>query len=500
MSYARVRIKFEIEVKTALHIGDDSTAPFEHRHRENSILVHQLTKEEHKSLGEIKGSYRRCVSDHRGKPIIPGSTLRGWLKKASNNDANFGALTPEGHSAGSLRFSDVTMNSEQPPPVSLPFWCEKRRTYLQSHVSVDKITGAADEHKLFLTELIAPGTLFSGEVVWIPRNQRHSIEMADIEWIKHLLVTLDGGSNALVGAEQSAGHGSVRLKIEKVLGVSVDQRANLKMEWHDLRGECVAIAMAPNSIALSLCFDDPFLINDIAQRKPKPKNDGKKPKDKESNRRADPTQLTVLDSRGKPFVPAATLKGVFRARAEKILRSRLLTSGLSERHLDDACQELSGSLFGGERLRSLLLWTDAVLPERSNWEPHEQTMIAIDRFTGGVADGKLYAIKAARVESLVFSVSLDETRKCKFEDWHKGWLLWLARDAIDGDLALGWGKNRGFGAFMLRETGSNAKTPSQQLSDLKTKHAEASVWLEEFERKLAEVVRKFPKALSEAVQ
>lgn len=34
-------------------------------------------------------------------------------------------------------------------------------------------------------------------------------------------------------------------------------------------------------------------------------------------------------------------------------------------------------------------------------------------------------------------------------DWWRGLLLLVLRDAIEGDLAIGWGKARGYGAFKV---------------------------------------------------
>jgi hypothetical protein len=77
-------------------------------------------------------------------------------------------------------------------------------------------------------------------------------------------------------------------------------------------------------------------------------------------------------------------------------------------------------------------------------------------------------------------------------DWWRGLLLFLARDLIEGELALGWGKSRGFGACRavlmgladaeidsftgllatLREQ-QGAQTPTQWITALHVKVAQA---------------------------
>ena len=92
---------------------------------------------------------------------------------------------------------------------------------------------------------------------------------------------------------------------------------------------------------------------------------------------------------------------------------------------------------------------------------HLQYFNAIDRFTGGVKEGALFNVKAAQCDYLV-------TKKCHLNldrlpkgEWWKGLLLFIVRDAIEGDLAVGWGKSKGFGSFTIALNAKNHKMNSR---------------------------------------
>jgi len=72
---------------------------------------------------------------------------------------------------------------------------------------------------------------------------------------------------------------------------------------------------------------------------------------------------------------------------------------------------------------------------------HPQTFVAIDRFTGGAANGRLYTVEAVMPPCYEVDVGLDIT--CLGEIWRRGILIYLLRDAMEGDLQVGWGKARG---------------------------------------------------------
>ena len=64
----------------------------------------------------------------------------------------------------------------------------------------------------------------------------------------------------------------------------------------------------------------------------------------------------------------------------------------------------------------------------------------------GVANGKLYQVRATECQYLEGKLYLHKDLPA---EWCKGLLLLVIRDALEGDLILGWGKGRGYGSFNL---------------------------------------------------
>jgi hypothetical protein len=159
------------------------------------------------------------------------------------------------------------------------------------------------------------------------------------------------------------------------------------------------------------------------------------------------------------------LRGWLRGRARRILAMILEAQNQSPAKAEDWVK----TLFGSEEKRGLLNFCDAVSDKVAT--AHPQMFNAIDRFTGGVADNKLYQARAvAECGTLRGEVWL-ETDKLQVE--HKGLLLLLARDLLEGDLVLGWGKGRGYGVFDCELRINNADFAAWR----KQRDGECDVWL-----------------------
>jgi hypothetical protein len=64
------------------------------------------------------------------------------------------------------------------------------------------------------------------------------------------------------------------------------------------------------------------------------------------------------------------------------------------------------------------------------------------------------------------------------EDWLKSLLLYLLRDAMEGDLVLGWGKSKGYGRLLLTQQQINIKNYDRQTFE---------TWHRQLSEKLTEV-------------
>lgn len=172
------------------------------------------------------------------------------------------------------------------------------------------------------------------------------------------------------------------------------------------------------------------------------------PKDLEYSRTAD----------GRAMIPASSIRGWVRARARKIR--------LTQRHaqnpeiaLEDLAQEVDSfleSLFGSTERRGLLRFDHFIAV---NHGEHEQMFNAVDRFHGGVADTALYHAKAATATVLRGCIRLPR----ELDQESKALLRWVERDAMEGDLRLGWGKGRGYGHFSCRRAQIRQGTEQGQI-------------------------------------
>ena len=158
------------------------------------------------------------------------------------------------------------------------------------------------------------------------------------------------------------------------------------------------------------------------------------------------------DASGRPVIPATALAGCFRHQARRILKTLAWHHLATPSHpsADRIADTLTGCLFGHESWQSLIGFGDGTLEDgtdASSFE-HRQTFIAVDRFTGGVAEQKLYQVRAVQ-PGLRFAVPVWCRRPERMEDWMCGLLALVLRDLHHGRFTLGWGAHRGYGRFGL---------------------------------------------------
>jgi CRISPR-associated RAMP protein (TIGR02581 family) len=167
------------------------------------------------------------------------------------------------------------------------------------------------------------------------------------------------------------------------------------------------------------------------------------------------------------YVPGTSLRGPFRAQAERILRSLApaealppatacdpfdmeeASAGSCSKRLDRnpvadpyaaACPACK--LFGCTATASRIQFADADLPTGPGTGVRSvyRDMIGIDRFTGGVHSGANMRFHA--LEGATFRTTVTVRN---FELWQLGLLAYVFQDFADGQVALGFGKSKGFG-------------------------------------------------------
>ena len=220
----------------------------------------------------------------------------------------------------------------------------------------------------------------------------------------------------------------------------------------------------------------PLLIADGRYSQPKsPENKGKYP-DKvfishasaESVQRAVQAQAAEALLALRFYVPGTSLRGPFRAQAERIIRS-LLPEEMTPPHT--ACDPFEADekplrscsqrfdtrtppvpyaaacpackLFGCTGTASRIRFTDADITDLNpSNKAHSvyRDMIGIDRFSGGVSQGANMRFHA--LENTSFNTTIEVTN---FELWHLGLLAYVLRDFSMGLVPIGSGKTKGFG-------------------------------------------------------
>lgn len=155
---------------------------------------------------------------------------------------------------------------------------------------------------------------------------------------------------------------------------------------------------------------------------------------------------------------AKSLHGALRAQAERIVRT-LDRGDIPKKACyidsrDAACSPITRAgqvknlcwtcrLFGGNGWRSPLTISNFSPVAHGEGEAVDQEFVAIDRFTGGAAEGKKFNARYCFGPTLAGQLKIDLSR---IEARHAGLLILTLRDLIEGDIPLGFGRSKGFGA------------------------------------------------------
>jgi len=194
----------------------------------------------------------------------------------------------------------------------------------------------------------------------------------------------------------------------------------------------------------------------------------------------DTTQAAAegYDHKSLLFLPGAGLRGAIRIQAERIARTLVnlrvdneadflrycpapnpfVTRGdkqngiessaarirqqAPERRTDAESYDLAEQLFGSVDWGSRLAVEDAPIADKPMWKKLD--FVAIDRFTGGAADGAKFDAYALWKPCFRCRLHLESPH-----DWEIGWLLYVLKDLIDGRVPVGFGAAKGFGDVLL---------------------------------------------------
>jgi len=445
-TYARVIIRGTITTQSPLHIGTGED--YQEKTEDSSVTVNSLALDIH------------------NKPYIPASTLRGLLRSLCLNtelkEIIYGTARQHKEAettgrSGAMRIYDARLQPEQ--DVSLQ---------IISRTTIDPVTLTAKHHHLSTHEQVPTGTVFDLEI---------HLDKVNAEAINSIIASLESLATSRIGQGKSTGQGQIKWQLDESQSTLL-YRADLS-RWISSSSKTGTLRPASftrkkyrtknqsaikkmteglhqswHSQTMTIITDSPLLINDPHA----------------VNKRADEEHapdVIMLKQQSNAIIPASTLKGWARAQCRRILLT--MVDGKAEEKIDHLIKQL----FGSTESMSQLQFSDIVIP-KTNYHQHKQTFIAIDRFTGGVKDGAMCNVEAIEVTQPL-------TTTIRYRDNLAGWmkilLLYCARDAIEGDLVLGWGKSKGFGRLQL-QADFNALLAQYD-------EQQRQVWQAELEEKLA---------------
>jgi CRISPR/Cas system CSM-associated protein Csm3 (group 7 of RAMP superfamily) len=479
----RWRITGKITTRSPLVIGNGETT-------KRTLLFEGLPGGD-QQLVEINA----VATDHRGRAYVPGTTIKGclrsWLSRKGvlkdDIERVFGSedtQQPDESQQPNLRggraeFWDAPARDDlQLPADPIPYWCDTRLTGVASAVAIERQRRTAAAKKLLHYEFVPPGVSFDVSITG------QDLSPKDVGLLLFALegVRPDEPDAVTFGAEAVNGFGRCAWELPVVTRITPDPGEIQSWlgaghvgygglppvtpeVWAEIDKAKAAIVAGrePRSVlelGLRLRFQGPFLVNDPSRTndpaRTKKKTDPGKANDAEPKK---PDHAPLLDGKGGPLLPARSLRGALRSQAERILRTihphRLVACRPTSTR--EACKSISHKsektslclacqVFGAPgwaapvELSAFTQTTTAKLTE------FRQEFVAIDRFTGGGARHLKFDAASFYRPVLEGRLVIDLAR---LGPWALGLLVVTLRDLMEGDIALGFGQAKGYGAVQV---------------------------------------------------
>jgi len=430
----------EIETLTPLHIGGGDAADI-------SSFRQAGTQ------GEA-GLVETVQRDGRNNPFIPGSSLKGILRRAFEEglaaDASlfatlgahpvaslFGEIKNDGAGqAGPLWVYDAPMIKAPVQMQDAPCAGVRTASFVAARTAVDAESGTAEDHLLFRHEMVAPGAVFRLRLALRVPSARDG----DVENLAAAiagLLELAGGGMGL-GKGQTGGHGRVRITPGSV---SLDRQTLGPRGWGAPEPGKVTplkVVQAGGAPAVfNLICEGPFLIRDSSWN-PKKQKDLPQVKAQRLN---DAT----------PLVLGSSVRGVLRARIWWIAACEALADGKSEVEARTAGEAAADRLFGAPA-RAARLRVEKV-EVRPGASPRAFTSVALDRHSSAPVDGALFTSETFIGTRLTVSLRLKPGKHDSAGEQAADEALFqaLQSDIRENGLELGGGAAKGFGWFEVEE-------------------------------------------------
>ncbi len=446
----RWRISGRITTESEFHLGS------------GEITTHPdlFVKEKGSKTGELVEISAVAVNKEN-HPYIPGSSLKGVLRSWARPrfdqklvDAVFGGDSDDPNAqAGKAEFHDAMSLAPSGSFETVPYWRPERRTGVVASAAIDRWTRTAQDKKLFHYEVVPPGVAFDVSVTAHDlSNEEASLLLQAMRAFGNASDPIGDLERATLGAETRGGLGRFswsnesidRLTDPTAWAIGWDSLPKLSQAERDQFAAAVARtnrAAGRITIPIDISFDGPFLVNEPS-RTNQEKGDGF------------PNYAPRIDRNSKVSLPVSSLRGALRAQAERIARSVGIQPLCHSTDPRDACPPVHGageekrlcvacSLFGATGWASPIAIST---PESTGpLRDYEQELVAIDRFTGGVAGSAKFKLKAFWKPAFHLSLSVDSSL-IKDRPAALGLLALTLRDLEEGDITLGFGASKGLGA------------------------------------------------------
>ena len=367
----------------------------------------------------------RPARDHEGRWTMPATSVAGSMRdhlaKTHPGLAEevMGFFAPDGAHPSSLRILGTRLVDDV-------------RLLDEHSTAIDRHRGAAANRTLRHIQVLPEGARFEVFLRWDdPKFSQLEIVLEEI-----------GRWRPFLGASVSSGHGACRVTQARHgvldLGTAEGMLAFLTQGGPEL---AKTVAVAPVALADGARVEHLAFSFELASalHVGTGQTTGDKPK-----------VATVFRRCDNPAISGRTLRGVFRSRAEFILRS----VGVDACANDDCGSCVICTLFGHSAddptsasvgLRSSLRFLDTVIVDA---QVTRRSHVAIDRFTGGATPGLLFTDEV--VDRGRFQVRVNRLGGTD-EQWKlaEALLVLVAQDLHDGYVAIGGATTRGQGTVRL---------------------------------------------------
>lgn len=415
----------------------------------------------------------RIVRDHRERPYLPATTLKGTLRRLAEGslapaqvERLFGTIKHSDQDTGAmgtLLFRGGTLDGEAPEARDYPYADRAaaelgRGVFVAARTAVDARSGTADDHKLFFEEMVVAGTRFrTAIVVTGPKGA----EETDLDALLSIVARLQHGVPC--GRGKADGSGMLRLVAgsleiaERSLGadgrLGTRKRAAPSLTGHR--------PQPPHRWSATLRCEGPYLTADSSY-------------DPEEARRSTgkdsvPQLVAQRGRRGGPLELGSQIAGALRSRARYLAGLQALERGIAARDIAHAVDpgaagmlrvvrkraEAEG-LTPVERLFGVSGFAGLLSIAQLRFEGGtlaDSTSVKLDHFSGAPIDKALFTSRAFVGTALTLALQLEgrggEAGVGALCAADIALFETLTRDIEANGLRLGHGTARGFGWFSI---------------------------------------------------